>query len=440
MSEEVAIFPELNRDNLPAGSANERVIARLVVQTSDAFMAQHPRTNCSILLVLDASGSMGDRLGQAAGGITKREAVVRACRAILPELDPTDQISVVFFGGQANFIDRNVPGSDRRRLGTAFDQLLQFNAGMTNFQAAMQRAREWAAESRAGSRRVLWLTDGLENAGSHNSAMAILNELAGQGVVVDCLGIGEDFAFDAMQEFSGPTGGRTERLETPDQAARIFRDLAGVAQRSLVHNVLLRLRVPAAHRDVELYQVTPEMRWVAELQRGPRGEIQHVLNLGSLPQHMSYTLLIAAGVDTPQAGVLELCHYRLDYSIPSLGLASEFLEGTVRLQVGGREVRDSSITSQHTEATLTRLEADFRRHYGSDWTAAARVLAVMVKRAEAAHLPDKVQVFQRYLDQLERDGSLRRDDLNILFRVNSRSTNTLGNRQENEIDPDDIGF
>ena len=437
MSEEVAIFPELNRDNLPPSSVNEKVIARLVVQTSDAFVAQHPRTNCSILLVLDASGSMAERLGQAAGGITKSEAVVRACREILPELDPSDQISVVFFGSQANFVDRNVPGHDHARLRRAFDQLTSWRGGMTNFEAALQRAHEWASASRAGSRRVLLLTDGLENAGTHSNAIAVLNQLARQGVVVDCLGIGENFAFDAMQEYSAPAGGRTERLETPDQAARIFRDLAGVAQRSLVHNVLLRLRVPAAHRDVELYQVTPEMRWVADLQRGPRGEIQHVLNLGSLPQHLSTTLLVAAGVDTARAGVLELCHYRLDYSIPSLGLASESIEGTVRVQVGGRELRDSGITQEHSEATLTRLEADFRHHYGGDWNAAARVLAVMVKRAEAAHLAEKVEVFQRYLDQLERDGSLSRDDLNILFRVNSRSTNNSGDRHESEIDPDD---
>lgn len=440
MSEEVSIFPELNRDNLPPGSANERVVARLVVQTSDAFMAQHPRTTCSILLVLDASGSMGERLGQAAGGITKREAVVHACRAILPELDPTDQVSVVFFGSQANFIDRDVPGRDRRRLEQVFEQLLNFDAGMTNFEAAMQRAQEWAGATQAGSRRVLLLTDGLENAGTHSNAMATLGRLARQGVVVDCLGIGENFAFSAMQEFSGPAGGRTERLETPDQAARIFRDLAGVAQRSLVHNVLLRLRVPGAHRDVELYQVTPEQRYVADLRRGPGGDVEHVLNLGSLPQHLSYTLLLEAAVDTPRGGIVELCHYRLDYSIPLLGLASESLEGTVRVQVGGRELRDSTITREHTEATLTRLEADFRSQIGRNWQAAAETLAVMLRRAESLHLQDKVEVYQRYLGQLRQDGSLSQDDLNRLFATTSRSTTVNAGRQQADDDPDDPGF
>jgi len=326
----------------------------------------------------------------------------------------------VAFGTRANFLLRDAEGSRPENIESAVEQLRE-RMGMTNFEAAFNCISAWAAEHPQGSRRVLFLTDGRPTTGSWDQVETMNAALARQGVVVDCMGVGTGFAFDQMQALSGPPNGRTEMLVSPDQSQSLFRDMLGTAHRSQIHNVLMRLRVPANRNDLEIYQTVPENRYHQSVQRNPDGSADHMVNIGSLSQLTQHRFMISMRV-TPDAGAanLELLRSRLDYSIPVLQIDRGQIEDVVRINVGGREVVDGTVTEEYHAASLMKHELEFRGLVDQDYRRAAKVLAAMRDIAQTA-CPEKVATYEEFHEELMKTHKLTRDQLNRLFRVSSRT-------------------
>ncbi len=428
MAEELALLAELGEDYLPRGAANHQALVRLILQRSDQFAREHPVTACDILLLLDSSGSMNEPFSIGLPAITKREGVKQAACKMATALGAQDRVTVAFFATQEHLVAEDL--SDPRAIQAAIERIDDPSfSGQTNFGAAFTRARMWARsrQQKQSSRKIIFLTDGQDTVqGSFEKALALNAELAKEGVTVDCLGVGGDFAFDAMQQLSGPSNGRTKLLDTPDAGVAAFRELLQAAQRSLIQNVMLRLHLPPGLRDVELFQYTPEVRWVPAPRPNPDGSLDQMFNVGSLSQHHQHIFLLAARLDLPQRGsAATMCQCRVDYRIPVLGGQPGFQETSVQVHVvdddASREC-DGSVRRLYEEVRLAHLEADFKSTRPSQWEDRVKILGAMLHIAERNGLNAKVGDYRRLADKLQRDHNLSQDDLNRLFRRTSTAT------------------
>lgn len=426
MSEQVIVHVELDRDFVQQGRQHQEVCTRIVLQTSDAFARQCPKSDCHLLLLLDASHSMNGHFSANHPHMTKREGVLEAVRAMLPQLQPDDRVSVAFFASRSWMVARDLPGSAPDKIMEAVDKLNE-HGGATNFASAFQVAQQWlqGLDSVSGSKRILFLTDGNDTLGQWDAAKALSVVVSEQGATVDTMGVGEDFAFDEMRTLSQPSGGTTELLEAPVAAGQHFRAVLHHAQRALVHDVLLRLRIPPTMRDVECYQIVPEIRFSEPLPDAT-GWSHHTIRVGALYHHQIASLLVRGTIDTTHDGPsLPLFQCRLDYSIPALGITAGNIEETVRLNTtpqAHQELRDTSVSTEYLEASLVRDEMLFRQCHQTDWQRAAKILGQMEQKAHRAGLSDKAQAYQFCRKKLMDTHKLSQDQLNRLMARTSRST------------------
>ena len=233
--------------------------------------------------------------------------------------------------------------------------------------------------------------------------------LAGQGVTVDCLGVGGDFNFKQMQQFSGVSSGRTELLDIPEAAGTIFLELLEGAQTSLINNAVLRFDIPAGTRDIELYQLTPEIRYFDTLSSSPDGSVNHKINLQNITQTNEYYFLIQTACDIPKDSAipnLELFTARLDFDIPILGKKGLHAEQTITLNLtdkGGIELRDTGVDSDFMEASIEKLDQETSLYAAkNDWKKVAQLLNEMYRISDKLGYSDKAEEFQRRLDSLKK--------------------------------------
>jgi hypothetical protein len=435
MAEEIVLACDLNRDFLLRGSKNEKIVLRLSLYTHPDFVRAHPATHCDVLLVVDTSSSMNEPFAPGAKQ-SKRLGVVQALETILPAVQAQDTVSLVCYDSGTYVEFDHVPGSDQARLRGALPRINQ-HTGATNFEKAFAATRALLGASRNASRKVCFLTDGNATEGNLALAHQINRELAAAGATVDCLGVGQDFNFNEMQRFTGAAGGRTELLDTPNRAGEIFRQLLQAAQRSLVGNAVLRLALPAGMRDVEIYQLTPEVRFFDDVRPAADGSVNQRINLQTVTQTHTYTFLLQAGLDLPadpNRPNVALARVRLDYDVPVKNLRGQVLENEIVLNLAAsakQEVRDTTVDNDFLEASLEKLDQEVNRaSQRKDWTRAGVLLHEMAQKARKLGDDDKAREYQRRLDTLRKNGCLSQDDLNWIGKTSTRSARLRSGERE----------
>ena len=425
MSEHVVLLIESNRDGLQHNRPNERLSVRITLQTSDSFAQSIPKRACRLLLLLDSSVSMDGSFSTQHAQLTRRKGIQSAAKAMLRELQSEDRLSIAFFDSRAYEIADALGEKQRKEIEEAIDQLEEYT-GSTNFEEAFLLAKRWASrQPRDTSLRVICLTDGQSSLGNWSKAIQYATELGQEGVAVDCLGVGDDFAFEAMQELSSPSGGTNYHLTSPQEASRCFGILLQNAQRALVQDTLLHLRFSPERRDIEIYEVVPEIRRHLPTPDAS-GWSHQTLRIGHLYHHQTAQLIVSFAMDTPPSGnFVEMFSCLLDYSIPSLGLFRAEHKEIARLQLSAQahhERRDTSIDEQAIEASLVGDEMRFRQMHGRDWKEAAKILRQMSEKARRIRLTEKQRLYEQFERELTQHHQLSRDQLNRLFAQGSRST------------------
>jgi len=443
MAEEIILSTALSRDLLPRGSRNQKLDVRLKLFTHDTFARRHPQTACDVVLAIDTSQSM-DEPFKAGSGLTKREAVVKAATAMVSSLNPDDTLGLICYDS-AGYIELNrTPGRDKNAIRQAIATRIGQHSGGTNFQAAFELAKSLFAKPGNASRRLCFLTDGKQTEGSPQRAAELNREIADLRVVVDCLGVGSDFHFTEMQKYTAVSNGRTELLDTPEQAQQIFRELLRNAQQSLISNAALQITLDSHLRDVEFYQLTPEIRLLTpQLQTARDGTRGGRINLQSMAQTFTYTYVLRCNVDVmagATAANLALGRVRLDYDVPVSQLTGQVIENTIVLNVAdqpGQEIHDHTVEQDALEASLERLNQQAQHAAADDdWTTVATILKQMIDHSNTLGDPDKRKHYQQRLDDLVKNGKLSRDQLNAIGSASTKSTRR--GRGEREIRNPDL--
>ncbi len=190
----------------------EAVSASLIAQPEVRWLAQlgfdsgidaatWHRAPVNLVAVVDKSGSMsGEPIA----------SVKDSLRAMLGNLQPGDQVSIVLYGATVATHLGPTPVSDRRVIEQAIDGIAI--DGSTNMEAGLERGFALARESGAhfdGVTRVMLFTDERPNTGRTDagSFMGMAIDASKAGVGMTTIGVGEQFGAELATQISSVRGG-----------------------------------------------------------------------------------------------------------------------------------------------------------------------------------------------------------------------------------------
>lgn len=241
------------------------------IRGSDKLPDYRPPINLSI--VIDRSTSMkGERLDQVRSAVT----------AILRDLQPQDNASVVAFSDKAEVI---VSPNQAKDLSTARARLSLMQAdGGTEIAQGLELGLDELHRTfiREGVNHIVLLTDG-RTYGDEEQCFELAEQAVKYGISINGVGIGSDWSDRFLDELSSTTGGSVIFLNTPkavtDLLSGIYDDLSQI--------VAKRVRLEGATGQSvdlrELFRLLPEPM--------PLSDALPV-TLGNLPKKSSIRVLM----------------------------------------------------------------------------------------------------------------------------------------------------
>ena len=205
---------------------------------------KNDRTPLNLSLVLDRSGSMGgDKIKYA------REA----CKFVVDNLEPNDNLSIVIYDDQVDVLSASAPVKDKAALKKLIESV--HDRGSTNLSGGMLEgfAQVKKTHQKNFVNRVLLLSDGLANQGITDEK--VLQQLARQkntedNMTLSTFGVGADFNELLMTNLAEFGSGNYYFIDSPDKIPSIFaQELKGLLS-VVAQNTTLRIKFPAKNLSV----------------------------------------------------------------------------------------------------------------------------------------------------------------------------------------------
>jgi Ca-activated chloride channel family protein len=258
------------------------------------------RTPINVALVLDRSGSMS-------GG--PLEAAKAAAARFASFLGADDRLSVVVFDDAVDTIFGPAPGGGHE----AADAIAQVQSGgSTNLSGGWLQGRKLVRAGKLqGTNRVVLLTDGQANAGVVDPAklVGMAEAGAGAGITTTCIGFGQGFNEDLLEQMARAGGANYWYVESDDQMAGIFEgEIEGL------------VALAAQNVEVEVRLTHPQVAGVSFLQSYP---LEHTATGWKVRLHDLYaTSPKALGLlfhveDVRELGKVQLGEVRIEADVVS---------------------------------------------------------------------------------------------------------------------------
>ncbi|MEI8312400.1 MAG: VWA domain-containing protein, partial [Verrucomicrobiota bacterium] len=172
--------------------APEHELVRIGIKGRELEARNRPASN--LVFLVDVSGSMQPE--------NKLPLLKRSLRALVENLGDEDRVAVAVYAGSSGLVLPPTPGSDKRRIRAAIDQLGA--GGSTNGAQGIRLAYETARENflKEGNNRVILCTDGDFNVGttSQSSLVKLIEKERASGVFLSVLGFGDGNLKDSTME------------------------------------------------------------------------------------------------------------------------------------------------------------------------------------------------------------------------------------------------
>jgi len=153
----------------------------------------------AVMLVIDASGSMGSFGGE----IAKVELAKEAAQSVIDLLAERDLIGVIAFDQDPHWLVRPTEARQRERILTQVSRITA--GGGTNLYPALREAHRALTQAQAKVRHVIILSDGQTDPGDFER---LVRRMARDGITLSSIAIGSDADQEIMRDLAGWGRGR----------------------------------------------------------------------------------------------------------------------------------------------------------------------------------------------------------------------------------------
>jgi Ca-activated chloride channel family protein len=200
---------------MPAPWASDHRLVLIGLQGRRIDARELPPSN--LVFLLDVSGSMASP--------DKLPLVQRAFRLLVEQLRPEDRVAIVVYAGAAGLVLPSTPGSDKRTILAALDELQAggSTAGGQGIKLAYQVAQQNHLAN--GNNRVILATDGDFNVGvsSEGELVRLIESKKAQGTYLTVLGFGTGNLKDSRMEALADKGnGHYAYVDDIMEARKVF--------------------------------------------------------------------------------------------------------------------------------------------------------------------------------------------------------------------------
>ena len=210
-----------------------------------------PQPSLAMVLMIDRSASMTG---------ASIELAKQATRQAVESLAPRDQVGVIAFSDDSQWVSPIQPCSHRQQV---LDQINTITAGgRTNLYPAMEKAYLALRDAPADRKHVIVLSDGLSQPGEFET---LTQDIAAAGITVSTVAVGGHAAQQLLQDIARRGQGHYYFCQNAAAVPRVFQLEAATAGKLGVIEKLVSPRLDdaaAVFADLELAEVPPLLGYV----------------------------------------------------------------------------------------------------------------------------------------------------------------------------------
>jgi Ca-activated chloride channel family protein len=316
MADDLTMTCQLNKQSLPVMSTQQLVYV-LIEAVPGASMAR-VQVPLNLSLVLDKSGSMQGK---------KISNLRQAAKMVVDRLGPQDTISIVAFSDRKYLIAESQTVADKEALKKKIDRIR--DGGGTAISGGMGQGLAELEKELAPDRvsRMLLLTDG-QTFGDEKQCKKLGKEAGKKGIVVNALGLGDDWNEDLLDAIAEGSGGVADFVDSPDKIVTFFDQAVQSMQDTVIQNAAMILRLANGVTPRQVWQVLP---MISNLGYQPLSDRDVQVGLGEMEKGQPRSLLVELLISPRPAGSYRIAQAEINYDVPGLKLSNEKIKADILL-------------------------------------------------------------------------------------------------------------
>lgn len=306
--DQVQLSCTLNKPHLPVLRTQQLVYAYIEIKAAEGMVDVKAPLNIS--LVLDKSGSMEG---------AKISSLRQAAKNAIDLLDAGDFVSIVAFSDKVYTIAPSTLATDKEGLKRQIDRIR--DGGGTAMSGGMRRGLAELEKNLSPDRlnRMLLLTDG-QTFGDEDQCQELGAAMGTRGIVIQALGLGEDWNEDLLDQVAEASGGTGDYIESADKINAYFTSAVQRMQATVVQNARLILRLVNGVVPRQIWRVVPI---IENLGYKPISDEDVQVNLGEVDKDQGLALLVELLVSPRPEGTFRIAQAEVNYDVPALNLTGE---------------------------------------------------------------------------------------------------------------------
>ncbi|HKP54986.1 MAG TPA: VWA domain-containing protein [Chloroflexia bacterium] len=180
-------------------------------------------------LVIDRSGSMESAHSASGAGVKKIELAKEAAYRAVAQLSDRDYVGVITFDSAANWVIPMQPLGDPTKLQSRIGGIT--SGGGTNIYAGLAPAVDALIASKAKSRHIVLLTDGVSEGGDYEGLVA---KMSANNITLSTVAVGADADTGLLKALASAGKGRYYYTEDGNALPQIFAQESHLAARSYI--------------------------------------------------------------------------------------------------------------------------------------------------------------------------------------------------------------
>ena len=345
MANDVTLTCRMNKASLPV--MNTQQLAYVLIDAVPGEGMAQVQMPLNLSLVLDKSGSMSGK---------KIQNLRQAAKLVVDRLGPEDTISIVAFSDRKYLIAESQQVVDQEDLKKKIDRIR--DGGGTAISGGMGQGLAELDKALSPDRvsRMLLLTDG-QTFGDEKQCLKLGKKAGESGVVVNALGLGDDWNEDLLDEIAEASGGVADFIDSPDSIVSFFEQAVKSMQDTVVQNAQLILRLASGVTPRQVWQVLP---MISNLGYRPLSDRDVQVTLGELEKGQPRSLLVELLISPRPAGTYRIAQAEISYDVPGLKLVGEKVKTDIMLDFSADALRakqyDAGVMNIVEKVTAFKLQ------------------------------------------------------------------------------------